>query len=109
MQGNAIERLGKNLIGIRAMLNHEPVTPFACFCWGCDFEEDKNKYIPLKLSMMNEFYALNKTYVYKQDGNSDYNHYSPVSMYYQVDQWDVENMYTIMKEIAETALRRYLH
>ncbi len=30
-QGNAVERLGKNLIGIKAMLNHEKITPFVCF------------------------------------------------------------------------------
>ncbi len=32
--GNAIERLGKNLTGIKAMLNHEKITPFVCFGWG---------------------------------------------------------------------------
>lgn len=35
--GNAIERLGKNLIGIRTMMNYEEITPFVCFGWGCDF------------------------------------------------------------------------
>lgn len=30
-QGNAIERLGKNLIGIRSTLQYEKVTPFVCF------------------------------------------------------------------------------
>lgn len=39
-QGNAIERLGKNLTGIKAMLNHEYITPFVCFGWGCDFVEN---------------------------------------------------------------------
>ncbi len=29
--GNAIERLGKNLTGIRSMLNHYDITPFVCF------------------------------------------------------------------------------
>ena len=38
-QGNAIERLGKNLTGIKAMFNHENITPFVCFGWGCDFSE----------------------------------------------------------------------
>ena len=34
--GNAIERLGKNLTGIKAMMNYEDITPFVCFGWGCD-------------------------------------------------------------------------
>ena len=67
-QGNAIERLGKNLIGIRAALNHEPLTPFVCFGWGCDFDEpyDKSSFVMSKVSMMNEFYPLNRTYVFKK-------------------------------------------
>ena len=103
--GNAIERLGKNVIGIRAMLNHENITPFVCFCWGCDFTEE---YTQSKICMMNEFYPLNHMYVHKRDGNSDYNRYSPVSIYYQEEQWTAQNMYNIMKEIAETALRYYI-
>ena len=33
-QGNAIERLGKNLIGIRAAMNHEGHHPFCMFWMG---------------------------------------------------------------------------
>lgn len=36
-QGNAIERLGKNLIGIRAAMNHEALTPFCMFRMGLRF------------------------------------------------------------------------
>src|SRR3546814_5087809 len=36
-QGNAIERLGKNLIGFRSALQYERITPFVCFGWGIDF------------------------------------------------------------------------
>lgn len=86
-QGNAIERLGKNLLGIKAALNHEPLTPFVCFGHGCDFVEqyDENSFVMSKLSMMNEFYALNRTYVFKRDGSSDKNHFAPVSMYFRED------------------------
>lgn len=104
-QGNAVERLGKNLTGIKAMLNHEQITPFVCFFWGCDFGEDET-YVPSKVCMLNEFYQSNHTYVFKKDGNSDYSKFAPVSMYYQEKQWDVDSMFEIMKEIAETAIRR---
>ncbi len=38
-RGNAIERLGKNLIGIRALFKNEGVLPFICFGNGDDFSE----------------------------------------------------------------------
>lgn len=106
--GNAIERLGKNLTGIKAMMNYEKITPFVCFGWGCDFAED-SKTVLSKVSMLNEFYSLNKTYVFKKDGSSDYNSYAPVSMYFREEQWEIDEMFEIMKEIAETAFRYYVY
>ncbi len=105
--GNAIERLGKNLTGIRAMMNQERITPFVCFGWGCDFAPE-SKTVLAKVSVLNEFYPLNHTYVFKRDGNADCNRYAPVSMYFREEAWGVEEMFQIMKEIAETALRYYL-
>lgn len=105
--GNAIERLGKNLTGIRAMMNQERITPFVCFGWGCDFAPE-SKTVLAKVSVLNEFYPLNHTYVFKRDGNADCNRYAPVSMYFREEAWTVEEMFQIMKEIAETALRYYL-
>ncbi|KGI56273.1 EcoRI family type II restriction endonuclease [Campylobacter sp. MIT 97-5078] len=105
--GNAIERLGKNLTGIKAMLNHEKITPFVCFGWGCDFAPSV-KGVLVKLNVLNEFYYLNKTYIFKTDGNSDHNYFSPVSMYFREEKWEVDEMYEIMKEIAETSLRYYI-
>ncbi|MDE0229983.1 MAG: restriction endonuclease [Spirochaetaceae bacterium] len=109
-QGNAIERLGKNLIGIRAALNHEVLTPFVCFGWGCDFEEnyDEGSFVMSKVSMMNEFYPLNRTYVFKKDGSSDKNRFAPVSMYFREPEWQHDEMFHILKEVAETSLRYYL-
>lgn len=105
--GNAIERLGKNLIGIKAMLNHEKITPFVCFGWGCDFAPSA-KVVLAKLNVLNEFYYLNKTYIFKTDGNSDHNYFSPVSMYFREKKWEVDEMFQVMKEIAETSLRYYI-
>ena len=102
--GNAIERLGKNLTGIKAMMNHEKITPFICFGWGCDFTE---KTVLSKVSMLNEFYSLNRIHVFKKDGSSDYNLYSPVSMFFREAIWESDEMFEIMKEIAETSLRYY--
>ena len=109
-QGNAIERLGKNLIGIKAMMNHEQITPFVCFGWGCDFNDKyTDDFVMAKVSMMNEFYKLNKLYVYKRDGDSHKNRYSPVSMFFRTKEWTEKEMYEILKEIGEDAIRYYLH
>ncbi len=109
-QGNAIERLGKNLTGIRAAMNHEKITPFVCFGWGCDFDSEytNDSFVMSKISMMNEFYPLNRTYVFKKDGSSDKNHFAPVSMYFREPEWTREEMFPIIKEVAETSLRFYL-
>lgn len=109
--GNAIERLGKNLTGIRSMMNYEKITPFVCFGWGCDFDSSKEESgtVLSKVVMLNQFYNLNRIYVFKRDGTSDVNYFSPVSMYFRENKWTVDEMFEIMKEIAETSIRYYLY
>ncbi len=109
-QGNAIERLGKNLTGIKAMLNHEKITPFVCFGWGCDFNQKytDDDFVMAKISMLNEFYPLNKIYVHKKDGSSDQNYFSPTSMFFREEAWTKEEMFEILKEVGETSIRYYL-
>lgn len=108
--GNAIERLGKNLIGVRTMMQYEDIVPFVCFGWGCDFGKDESaKTVLAKVSTMNELYPLNKIHVRKKDGLHGVNSagFSPVSMFFREEEWTVEEMYNIMKEIAETSFRYY--
>ena len=100
-RGNAIERLGKNLIGFRAALQYEKVTPFICFGWGDDFKE--NSSINDRVMTMNEFYPLNRTFVFKREG------YAPVSMYFREKEWEPDELFERMKEVAETAIRAYVH
>lgn len=109
--GNAIERLGKNLTGIKAMMNYEKITPFICFGWGCDFAEDVEETLTVrsKIVMLNEFYNLNQIYVFKRDGNSDVNSFAPVSMFFREERWTVEEMFEKMKEISEASIRYYLY
>ena len=109
--GNAVERLGKNLVGIRAMMNYEEITPFVCFGWGDDFELDteKTKTVRTKVIMLNQFYDMNKIYVFKRDGNVGNNSFAPVSMFFREEKWTPEEMFKIMKEIAETSIRYYLY
>lgn len=100
-RGNAIERLGKNLIGFRAALQYEKVTPFICFGWGDDFKDDSS--INDRVITMNEFYPLNRTFVFKREG------FAPVSMFFREREWQPDELFERMKEVAETAIRAYVH
>jgi type II restriction enzyme len=99
-QGNAIERLGKNLIGIRSALQYERITPFICFGWGVDFAPGSS--ILDRVITMNEFYPLNRIFVFKRED------YAPVSMFFRTEEWRTPELYEIMKEIAETSVRYYI-
>src|SRR3989338_3008816 len=100
-QGNAIERLGKNLIGIRATLQYEKVTPFVCFGWGIDFAEGSS--IRDRVITMNEFYQLNRIFVHKREN------YSPVSMFFREEEWQEHELFDKMKEIAEASINAYIY
>ncbi len=100
-QGNAIERLGKNLIGIRATLQYEKVTPFVCFGWGIDFAEGSG--IRNRVITMNEFYPLNRVFVHKREN------YAPVSMYFREKEWQENELFDVMKEIAEASITTYIY
>lgn len=63
-RGNAIERLGKNLIGLRAALLRESIFPFVCFGYGCDFEPDSS--ILDRVTTMAMFGRLNTTQLYNE-------------------------------------------
>lgn len=94
---NAIERLWKNLIGIRAMFKHYWILPFVCFWYGYDFQEWSS--IRDRVITMNEFFPLN-TIFYKKD----FLPFEPVSMFFRQEQRTIEEMNTILFSIAENAL-----
>ena len=100
-QGNAIERLGKNLIGVRATLQYEKVTPFVCFGWGVDFAPGSS--IRDRVITMNEFYPLNRIFIHKREG------YSPVSMFFREKEWGDRELFEVMKEIAEASITTYIY
>lgn len=100
-RGNAIERLGKNLIGLRTALIRESIFPFVCFGYGCDFEE--NSSILDRVTTMAMFGELNKTYLYNE-GNGKFNR---GSFYFRRERWSVEEMADIMKDIAERSVLYY--
>jgi type II restriction enzyme len=101
-KGNAIERLGKNLIGLRAALMREAIFPFVCFGYGCDFASDSS--ILDRVTTMAMFGHLNKTYLHNQEGGK----FNRGSFYFRREKWTVDEMYEVMKDIAERSILYYL-
>jgi len=100
-KGNAIERLGKNLIGLRTALMRENIFPFVCFGYGCDFE--KTSSILDRVTTMAMFGNLNKIYLLN-DGGGRFNR---GSFFFRPEPWTVDEMTTIMKDIAERSIYYY--
>lgn len=96
-KGNAIERLGKNLIGIRAIFKNEGVLPFVCFGSGHDFSDGSS--ILDRVLTMNEFFPLNKIFVEK-----DFLPFEPASMYFRYEGWTVDQMSEKLLEVAVRAI-----
>jgi len=96
-QGNAIERLGKNLIGVRAIFKNEGALPFVCFGSGHDFKEDSS--IVDRVKTMNEFFPLNKLFIEK-----DFLPFEPVSMFFRYEVWTADEMAEIMLQIAKRSI-----
>lgn len=102
-KGNAIERLGKNVIGLRTALMHESIFPFVCFGYGCDFAEDSS--ILDRVSTIAMFGKLNTTHLHNTGDGGRFNR---GSFYFREEKWQVEEMQPIMYDIAERSLLYYL-
>lgn len=100
-KGNAIERLGKNHIGLRTALMRESIFPFVCFGYGCDFEADSS--ILDRVSTMAMFGKLNTTYLHNEEGGK----FNRGSFYFRPERWSVDEMVEIMKDIAERSVLYY--
>jgi type II restriction enzyme len=69
-KGNAIERLGKNVIGLKTALLAEGIFPFVCFGDGCDFA--RNSSILGRVVTIAMFGKLNNIYLHPQGANRDF-------------------------------------
>jgi len=99
--GNAIERLGKNVIGLRTALMREDIFPFVCFGYGCDFAEQSS--ILDRVATIAMFGQLNRTYLFHQ-GEGKFNR---GSFYFREERWSVEEMTDVMKDIADRSVFYY--
>lgn len=99
-KGNAIERLGKNVIGFRTAMLTENIFPFVCFGDGCDFADDSS--IIDRVVTIAMFGELNKTYVHVESGL-----FNRGSFYFKVEQWQEDEMFDIASQIAEASVYYY--
>lgn len=98
--GNAIERLGKNLIGFKCLFENESILPFICFIWGCDV--DDGTFLG-KLYTLNSFYEINQVYAF------------PINIYNKPftcltkrdSSYNMEEMISKMLEIAEYSIKYF--
>ena len=100
-KGNAIERLGKNVIGFRTAFKSEAIFPFVCFGDGCDFDDDSS--ILDRVVTIAQFGALNVEHLHKQ-GEGDFDR---GSFYFRVSEWTEDEMYERAVSIAEKSVYYY--
>lgn len=101
-KGNAIERLGKNVIGLKTALKKESIFPFVCFGDGCDFAEDSS--ILDRVVTIAEFGKLNVIHLHNQGGEGEF---CRGSFFFKVEEWKKEEMSKIGYEIAKGSVYYY--
>ncbi len=101
-KGNAIERLGKNVIGLRTALVHETIFLFVCFGYGCDFSETSS--ILDRVVTIAMFGKLNTTHLHNSGDGGRLNR---GSFYFRKPKWEVSEMQAIMYDIAERSVFYY--
>ena len=101
-KGNAIERLGKNVIGFRTALLNESIFPFICFGDGCDFAKDSS--ILDRVITISMFGKLNVSRIHNEGPNGIFNR---GSFYFREKLWSPTEMSKIMIDIAEKSVFYY--
>lgn len=102
-KGNAIERLGKNVIGFRMWLSAESIFPFVVFGEGVDFAPDSS--ILDRVSTIAMFAPLNTVEV----RNVGQNHqFGRGSFFFRVEAWTQREMVEILNRVVNESLTYYL-
>lgn len=113
-QGNAAERLGKNVRACDILFSDEDINPFIVFLQGCDFY-DAESTIGDRVRTIAGFQKFNEVNIYWKRINKNY---AVGGTYFMrghsmnevqgTSDWSFDEMSTPMLTIAETALKYYL-
>lgn len=101
-KGNAIERLGKNVIGFRTAMRPEGIFPFICFGDGCDFADDST--ILDRVVTIAMFGHLNKEYVTPVGADRTFDR---GTFYFRAAEWSEDEMFERCKSIAVKGIYHY--
>lgn len=101
-QGNAVERLGKNVIGFRTFMLQESIFPFVCFGDGCDFQPGSS--ILDRVLTIAMFGELQKDHTSNEGPNGIFNR---GSYYFRYDYWKPSEMKAILKNVARKSIFYY--
>ena len=99
-KGNAIERLGKNVIGLRTALLTENIFPFVCFGDGCDFADGSS--ILDRVLTIAMFGELNVEHV-----TNESNYFNRGTFYFRSEQWTQEEMRDKSLSVAIKSVHYY--
>jgi type II restriction enzyme len=100
--GNAIERLGKNVIGFRAAMLSESIMPFVCFGYGCDFAEGSS--IRDRVLTIAMFGRLNEVCVVNAGEGG---HFNRGSFFFREEEWSQDEMVDVMYDVASRSIHYY--
>ena len=101
-RGNAVERLGKNVIGFRTYMIDEGIFPYVCFGDGCDFE--KGSSILDRVLTISMFGELNKDHTSNEGLNGVFNR---GSYYFRAAEWKLKEIYEILYNVAKRSIYYY--
>ena len=101
-KGNAIERLGKNVIGFRTAMKTESIFPFICFGDGCDFADDSS--ILDRVVTIAQFGKLNFEHLHNQGSNNEFDR---GTFYFRVAEWTEQDMAALSLKLAEKSVFYY--
>ncbi len=100
-KGNAIERLGKNVIGFRTAMKTEAIFPFVCFGDGCDFADDSSILDRVTIA---QFGRLNVEHLHNQGSNNEFDR---GTFYFRVAEWTEDEMAALSFKLAEKSVFYY--
>lgn len=100
--GNAIERLGKNVIGFRTAMLPQGIMPFVCFGYGCDFADGSS--ILDRVVTIAMFGPLNEVNVVNQGEAGQFNR---GSFFFREPEWTQDEMVDVMLEVARRSVHYY--
>jgi type II restriction enzyme len=101
-RGNAIERLGKNVIGFRTAMKTESIFPFVCFGDGCDCDDDSS--ILDRVVTIAQFGKLNVEHLHNQGANNEFDR---GTFYFRCAEWTEDEMANLSFKIAEKSVYYY--